>query len=85
MCHAFARADEKRRFQGELDHHQLVSAASLWIFIYHACVGTDEDLSLCRKSVTGLPRDPPLAAFGEVWSRVDPRYLHAFTVEPWCL
>jgi hypothetical protein len=73
------RADEKRRFQGELDHHQLVSITSLWIFIYRG-VGTDEDISLRRKSVTGLPRDPPLAAFGEVRSRVDPRYLHAFTV-----
>ena len=80
MCHAFARADQKRRFQGELDHHQLVSITSPDFYIRG--VDTDEDISLRRKSVTGLSRDPPLAAFGEVRSRVDPRYLHAFTAEP---
>ena len=35
------------------------------VFVYHIH-SNDRDEFLHRKSVTGLPRDPPLAAFGEV-------------------
>jgi hypothetical protein len=49
----------------------LVSGSCGFSFHTRTDTGTDRDVSQRRKSVTGLPRDPQLAAFGEVRFGVD--------------
>jgi hypothetical protein len=49
----------------------LVSECCGFSYHTHIDTSTDKEVSQRRKSVTGLPRDPQLAAFGEVRFRVD--------------
>ena len=49
----------------------LVSESSGFSSHARTDTSTDGDVSQRRKSVTGLPRDPQLAAFGEVRFGVD--------------
>ena len=44
----------------------LVSGSCGVPYLTHTDTSTDREVSQRRKSVTGLPRDPQLAAFGEV-------------------